>query len=337
MFQPILALLFGFVLTFMLAPFALPALKKLKFGQTIYELGPKSHLAKQGTPTMGGLVFSALVVVAVFLFHQGSWRGLKDYAWPLVLIALGNMAVGLVDDYIKVGKKRSLGLTAKGKIIGQLTIGIIFSVYCYLHPEIGSEILVPFTSLKWDLGVFYIPVMLLLIIFMTNSANLQDGVDGLLASVTSIGSLGFGFIALMAMGPLAKIGAGGEAGNLAVISIFAFSLAGACLGFLRVNYYPAKLFMGDTGSMFIGGGLVGMALLLKQPFLLLFFCLPLILSSLSVIIQRIYFKATQGKRIFKMSPLHHHFELSGYSEGQIVMMYMAVTILLTVVAILGML
>ncbi|NLB89870.1 MAG: phospho-N-acetylmuramoyl-pentapeptide-transferase [Clostridiales bacterium] len=330
------ALLVGFVATVLLAPRMIPTLKRLKFGQTIYALGPKSHLAKQGTPTMGGLVFVITVTITALVFHPVSWQGVSDYLWPLLLISLGNMLVGFADDFIIVVKKRSLGLNALQKIIAQFVIATLFTVYCFFHPQIGSRINVPFTAIQWDLGIFYIPIMVLFIVFMTNSTNLLDGVDGILASVSSVGNIGFGFISLFIMVPLLQEGQLSLGGNLSVVGVYAFALAGGCLGFLRVNYYPAKVFMGDTGSMFIGGAMVGMAMLLKQPLLLIFLAFPMIISSVSVIIQRAYFKITHGKRIFKMSPIHHHFELSGFTETQIVAMYTVVAVLLTTVALLGM-
>ena len=335
MFKYIGALLFTFLTTFFVGPLMLPMLKRLKFGQPIYKLGPKSHYAKQGTPTMGGLVFAITVVLAAFLFHGNSWQGKGDFIWPLLFVTVGNMAVGFIDDYLKVSQKNSSGLSARGKIIGQIIVAAAFSLYCYYHPQIGSGIYLPFSTTQWNLGILYIPLMTLLIIFMTNSANLQDGVDGLLASVSSISTIGMGFVSLIMFFFLSQKGQAAGAQNLSTVAVFSFALAGTCLGFLRINYHPAKVFMGDTGSMFLGGGIVGAALLLKQPFLLVLLALPMIVSSLSVIIQRIYFKATHGKRIFKMSPLHHHFELSGLSEGQIVMLYMVVSILCTLIALLG--
>lgn len=309
-------------------------LKKLKFGQTIYELGPQTHLNKQGTPAMGGIMIAGMTILAAVVFHPQSWNGINDFSVALCILSLLTMLVGFIDDYTKMVKKRSLGLTARQKIIGQVLVALAFATYCYAHPLVGSKIILPFFGLEWDLGVAYIPLMTLLIIFMVNSANLQDGIDGILSSVSAVGNVAWAVIAVIVTSvattmPLDALS------NYQSLAIFATALTGACLGFLFYNHYPAKVFMGDTGSMFIGGATVGMALLLRQPFLLLLISFTMVMSSLSVIIQRFYFKVTKGKRIFKMSPIHHHFELSGMSEKNIVLMYVKVTALLCLVAILS--
>lgn len=330
----ILALLSALVIMLLSGPRVLPVLRRLKLGQTIYELGPQTHMAKQGTPTMGGLMIAGACVLAALLFHGSPWNGYYDFGLALLLVALLNMAIGFADDYIKVIKKRNLGLTAKQKLVGQVVIGILFSLYCYFHPLVGSSVYLPFSTVEWNLGIFYIPLMVLLVIFMTNSSNLLDGADGLLSTCSSVGSGAFAICALVMGGALgSQLGAYGE--SMRQVSVFALALTGATLGFLKFNYYPAKVMMGDTGSMFIGGATVGMAMIMRQPFLLLFMAFPMIISSLSVIIQRFYFKATHGKRIFKMSPLHHHFELSGYNETQIVALYAVVTGVLSLIAVVG--
>ena len=320
-----LALVLPLLLVLLQGPRVIPLLHKLHFGQTIYELGPQTHKNKQGTPVMGGLMMAAAVTVTVLLLHVGQWQGGWDFTLALLVMSLLSMAVGFADDFIKAVKKRHEGLTPWQKIAGQVLVSAAFAWYCYNHPYVGSSIEVPFTTLSWDLGWWYVPLMTLLCIFMVNSANLQDGLDGLLSTVTSAGTPGWAALALMAAL------AGGTQMNIAM---FALALTGASLGFLRFNRYPAKVFMGDTGSMFIGGAMVGMALLLRQPFLLLFICFTPVMSSVSVILQRYYFKLTHGKRIFRMSPIHHHFELCGYSETQIVSMYRVVTVALTGVAVL---
>lgn len=313
----------------LLMPVLLPKLKKMKFGQTIYDLGPQSHKAKQGTPNMGGLLIglgtvAASVGAAVYLTRTGReafpFWSLENPLFALLFVALGSMAIGFTDDYIKDVKKRHDGLSPIQKIIGQLLVGAVFSFYCYYYK--GSAIYVPFTDLKWDLGIFYVPVMTLLVMFMTNSANLQDGLDGLLSTVTGVGMIGFGVIGMLLPG----------GGNL-ILSACAYALCGGCCGFLRYNAYPARIFMGDTGSMFIGGMMVGLAMLMRMEFLLLLLCFTCILSSLSVMLQVTYFKLTHGKRIFKMSPIHHHFELCGMKETQIVWMYAAVEIVLSALAV----
>ncbi len=330
----ILALLlsFGGVLT--IGPRVIPLLRKLKFGQTIYELGPKSHKTKQGTPTMGGVMMVAIGLIVALVCHPEGFYGANDFMLALCLLSFGTMLIGFLDDYIKVVKKRSLGLTPMQKIIGQVVVSAAFAIYCYLHPMVGSKIMIPFFNVEWDLGIFYVPLMTLLVIFITNSANLQDGIDGILSSVTAIGSIAWGMAALLTAMALSAV-SGMDKDNYLSVAIYAMALTGVCLGFLRYNHHPAQVFMGDTGSMFIGGATVGMAMLLRQPFLLILIAFTMVASSLSVMIQVTYFKLTHGKRIFKMSPLHHHFELSGMNENQIVTMYSLVTLVLSFVALVS--
>lgn len=339
------AAVFATAVVLLVMPWFLPYLKKLKFGQTIYDLGPKAHLAKQGTPNMGGIVtalatVTATVVITVILSFKNGWGfGLGAALWPLLFITVGCMAFfGFPDDYIKDVKKDHEGLKPKQKLIGQMIVGLIFSAYCYRR--LGSDVIIPFTSKTWDLGVFYIPIMTVLVMFITNSANLQDGVDGILSSVTIVGMAAFGLIALFlsrsAQEAIVRLD-----GFYQTIAILCFALAGASVGFLRYNHHPAKIFMGDTGSMFIGGAMVGVAMLMKCQFLLIPIAFTCIMSSVSVMMQTGYFKYTRkktgtGKRIFKMAPLHHHFELSGMKENQIVAMYAAVTLVLSVLAVVSM-
>jgi phospho-N-acetylmuramoyl-pentapeptide-transferase len=278
-------------------------LKKLHFGQTIYELGP-SHQQKQGTPVMGGLMMAAGILLGSLICHPAGWDGLWDYVFPLLAVSFLSMGVGFADDYIKAVKKRHDGLSPWQKIAGQVIISLGFSLYCYYSPRVGSAIRIPFTAAEWDLGLFYIPVMTLFTIFIVNSSNLQDGLDGLLSTVASISSASWAIICMIL---LVSSGAA-DAGDTTTIGVFAMSMTGACIGYLRFNRYPAKIFMGDTGSMLLGGGTVAMAMLLRQPFLLLLSFFTPIMSSVSVIMQRYYFKLTHGKRIFLMSPIHHHFE-----------------------------
>ena len=336
MFRLILALILSLIAMLLIGPRVLPVLRKMKFGQTIYELGPQSHQTKQGTPTMGGLMFAAVTSVLTLLLSLFSLQnGWKDFGLALIVVSLASMLIGFVDDYIKVVKKRNLGLIWWQKIIGQVVVAVAFSAYCYFNPYVGSKILVPFFNVEWDLGWMYIPLMSCVMIFMINSANLQDGLDGLLSSVSVIGSATWGIISIVIMLVLGVAGNADAMANYSNLAVFAMALAGALMGFLRFNHYPAGVFMGDTGSMFIGGAMVGMSMLLKLPLFMLLICFTMIASSLSVIIQRIYFKVTHGKRIFKMSPIHHHFELSGMTETQIVAMYSIVEGLLCLVALLS--
>ncbi len=324
------ALVISLAIALLMGPPLIRYLKKLHFGQTIYELGP-AHQQKQGTPVMGGLMMAAGIVAASLVCHPPEWDGAWDAVFPLLGVSLLSMAVGFADDYIKAVRKQHEGLKPLQKILGQVVVAAGFSCYCYFSPRVGSSILIPFTDLQWDLGVFYIPLMTLLVIFIVNSSNLQDGLDGLLGTVTAVGSSAWAVIALLLM-----TAAGGAASGIpAVVAVFALAMAGACVGFLRYNRYPAKTFMGDTGSMLLGGGTVAMAMLLRQPLLLLLIFFTPVMSSVSVILQRYYFKLTHGKRIFLMSPIHHHFEKKGYSETQIVSMYAGITLVLSLVAVIA--
>ncbi len=334
------AALLAMALMLLVMPVFLPFLKKLKFGQTIYDKGPQAHLAKQGTPNMGGIVIAGATVIAflagavVLAVRTGTFGEMHRTLWPLLFVALGSMAVGFADDFIKDVKKNHEGLKPMQKIAGQVVVGLLFSIYCYF--AVGSDVILPFTRNTWNLGIFYIPIMTVLVIFMTNSANLQDGVDGILSSVTAVGMTAFGMMAVFLLN-----GAGAlleENIHFALIALMCFALTGACIGFLRFNRHPAQIFMGDTGSMFIGGVMVGVGMLMKCQFVLIPVCFTCIMSSVSVMIQTTYFKYTKkkygkGKRIFKMTPIHHHFELSGMKENQIVLMYAAVTLALCVFAV----
>ena len=327
------AALIALAAALLIGPGLIRYLKKLHFGQTIYELGP-SHQQKQGTPVMGGLMMAAGILLGSLVCHPAEWNGAWDFIFPLLAVSFLSMGVGFADDYIKAVKKRHDGLSPWQKIAGQVVVSLGFSVYCYFSPRIGSAIRIPFTGAEWDLGIFYIPVMTLLVIFIVNSSNLQDGLDGLLGTVTAIGASAWSVICMILV--LAAGLTGGEnAGGAVTIGVFAMSMAGACMGFLRFNRYPAKTFMGDTGSMLLGGANAAIALLLRQPLLLLLIFFTPIMSSASVIMQRYYYKLTHGKRIFLMSPIHHHFEKKGYTETQIVSMYARITLLLSLIAVIA--
>lgn len=329
----IVALALSAGIALLAGPRTIEWLRKLKFGQTIYELGPQSHKNKQGTPVMGGLLI-ALGCVVAFVLCAASTGAWLNTMLPLLFVSLGAMAVGFADDWTKAVKKRSEGLTPWQKIAGLSVVCVGFAVWCYFN--VGSKIILPFVNTEWDLGIFYIPLLALTVLFMTNSANLQDGVDGILSSVTVVGCVGWAAIALLGVSGAAAQ----EDSARTAIAVFALALCGGCIGFLRFNHFPAKVFMGDTGSMFIGGAMVGMAMLLRQPFLLLLITFTCVMSSVSVILQRYYFKLTRKltgtpKRLFKMSPIHHHFEMCGMKETQIVTMYVIVTLVTTALAVLS--
>ncbi len=324
------------VLVWLLMPRLLPRLRQMKFGQTIYALGPK-HQQKQGTPNMGGILIGGMTVLTscvgmVYLCaaHRLPFFSFDQPYHGLMFIAVGSMLIGFADDYIKDVKKRHDGLSPKQKLALQLVVGILFSLYC--RRLVGTFILLPFTDRALDLGVFYVPVMTVLVMFMTNSANLQDGLDGLLSTVTVIGMLAFGIFCYCT-----NVKAGLSAMTKDALLTGCVALAGAAVGFLRFNHYPAQIFMGDTGSMFIGGMMVGVGMLSRCALPMLLFCLTSVCSSLSVMIQVGYFKLTHGKRLFKMSPIHHHFELCGMKEPEIVRMYAVTTLISSALAVLIML
>jgi len=317
-----LCALLALILVALLMPGFIRFVKSRNMIQPGYELGPDSFRKQEKPPNMGGLIIALAVLISGLLFSQLSHG--THQALLIFLLALGALAVGLADDYIKNVRRNHEGLKPRYKIIGQVGIGLIFSILCM--NTVGTTIHLPFTTAYLDLGLFYVPLMTLLIVFMTNSANLQDGVDGLLSSVSVVGGLAFGLIAALIDGD--------SLGNPAVAYV-CFALAGACLGFLFYNQPPAKIYMGDTGSMFIGGVFVGMAMLLRLQLWLIPICFTMIMSSVSVIAQRLYFKATGGKRLIRMSPIHHHFEMLGWSAVKIDRRYALVTLILSVAAILA--
>lgn len=297
--------------------FLIPLLKKLHFGQTIYEKGPAWHKSKQGTPMMGGFMFiigtlaAAAAGYAIFRFRQNGGAAVPDNTGLYRLLAglafaLLNGCIGFTDDYIKAVKKQNLGLKAKQKMVMQFIVSAAFLYALWLLGDRSTAIAFPFFG-DVDFGIFYYPIMVLYLIFLTNAVNLTDGVDGLCGSVTVI--VGLSFVMLCA--------AMGEW----EYSIFAMALAGACLGFLVWNLHPAKVFMGDTGSMFLGGAVCAMGFAMHKHLLLALIAIVYVLDALSVVIQVTYFKLTKGKRLFKMSPIHHHFELCGYSEYKIVILF----------------
>ena len=296
-----------------------PALRKLHFGQTIKEIGPTWHAGKNGTPTMGGLTFylgvllgvvGGYMVLAVSVpqvlgnyFSQQSVSLLTSFAFGLV---------GFVDDYIKVVKKRNLGLRARAKIVAQILITGAFLTSLHLNGTLTTLVALPLFGVV-DFGYFFYPISFLLIIGMVNAVNLTDGIDGLAASVTFVSMLGFLFISSM-LGQTS-------------IAVFSAAVAGGCGGFLAWNFYPAKTFMGDTGSMFLGGAVVSAAYCMGRPELLLFLGFIYLIEAFSVMLQVGYFKLTHGKRIFKMSPIHHHFEMCGWSEIKIVAVFSLVCLI----------
>ncbi|MBQ2955664.1 MAG: phospho-N-acetylmuramoyl-pentapeptide-transferase [Clostridia bacterium] len=321
----------SFAIAIALGPIVIPWLKKMKFGQTIYEKGLESHKVKQGTPNMGGIIFAVPMIIVPLIM---SYKNPMGSFLPMALAStLGFGAIGFVDDYIKVSKKRSEGLTPMQKTVPMFVLALALSVWAYLTPEIGSKLIVPFFNVEWDLGWFYIPAMMFIIIGTVNSANLLDGVDGLLGGC---GLIDFATMAIVCMSLAAAQAVPDN--NLLNVMIFCGAAAGGILGFLRFNTHPANVFMGDNGSFAIGGGLIAVMMVTRLSLLLPVIALAMLVSSLSVIIQVGYFKYTKkktgtGKRIFRMSPLHHHFEKGGMPETRIVSMYMTITLILCLIAL----
>ena len=308
----VLALIFGKLL--------IPVLRRLKFGQEIREEGPKWHAKKSGTPTMGGLIFIiAAIVMCAVCYTIGVLAGLDVPAGSEILMLLAVSVafgvIGFIDDYIKVILKRNLGLTAKQKFLLQLIAAVAFMCWAVYGEGISTVVKIPFTEIKADFGMFFIPFAVFVILGTVNSVNLTDGLDGLATSITIIVALFFALFAHFGTFP-----------NDAV-ALFAAILAGGLIGFLFYNKYPAKVFMGDTGSLFLGGAVCSMAILMEQPLALLIVGLVYVVETLSVILQVISFKTT-GKRLFKMSPIHHHFEMCGWSERKIVAVFTSVTAVL---------
>ncbi len=304
----------SFFITLILGPIIIPMLKRLKVGQSIREEGPKSHLKKNGTPTMGGIIiFIALVITLV---TSGMLN--KDM-YVLLFATFGFGLIGFVDDYIKVVKRRNLGLKAYQKLIGQIVLAIILAIYQCSTSVLGTKLIVPFLSNQYiDLGILYIPFIVFVVVGTVNSVNLTDGLDGLASGVTLIVLSFFGIVALT--------------WGMSSISIFSTALAGACLGFLIHNAHPAKVFMGDTGSLGLGGAVSAIAILLNIPLIIPIVGGIYFIEALSVIIQVTSFKIT-GKRVFLMAPLHHHFEQKGWKETKVVAVFWTITVILCLIGI----
>ncbi|OQB15686.1 MAG: Phospho-N-acetylmuramoyl-pentapeptide-transferase [Firmicutes bacterium ADurb.Bin193] len=306
--------LIAFLLVLILMPAAIPILIKLKFGQSIREIGPSWHKKKSGTPTMGGIV----IIIAAAASLVFNYKQLDSMVWYALLCAAGFGFVGFVDDSIKIIFKRNLGLRAWQKLALQLLVAVIFVFGGLASGALSTEVIIPFMKRALDFSWFYIPFTVLSILFVTNSVNLTDGVDGLASAVTVAVMAFFGFSSLIFSTPL---------------SVFCFTMVGALLGFFIFNRYPAKIFMGDTGSLFLGGAVAAVAFLSGNPFILILVGIVYIVEAMSVILQVASFKLT-GKRIFKMSPIHHHFEMCGWSETKIVAVFTAVTAVLAGVSYL---
>ena len=316
-------LLITFIISIILGIIIIPILKKLKVGQIERDDGPASHLKKQGTPTMGGIIIIiAMIISVVGAYIYMNMTGKTETAQkliPLLLLTIGFGAIGFIDDYKKLVLKNTDGLKPSYKMLGLLVISVAYVLFLTQGLEIGTDTYIPIVKTYITLPTYiYVPAAIVVILATTNAINLTDGIDGLSSSISSIIITGLTVIGI-------KIG-------MPEVSIFGSIVIGATIGFLMFNLHPAKVFMGDTGSLLLGGVISGLALYLKMPLLLLVIALVPVLETLSVIIQVVYFKTT-GKRFFKMAPLHHHFELSGWKESKVVIVFSIVTLLSCIVGL----
>lgn len=296
------------------APFIIPFLRRLKFGQQVRSDGPKGHLVKAGTPTMGGVIFFFSLTLGIILTTE-----LDFNLAAALLVTFGFGLIGFFDDFIKVVMKRPLGLKAREKIFGQILLSAVFAYVIVVYGGRGTEIPIPGLNYSVDPGWLYMPFAVL-VMTSANAVNLTDGLDGLAAGVTLFASLGYLIIT--------------NAWGYTNMSIFSASLLGCCLGFLFFNMHPAKVFMGDTGAFILGGAICSLAVITKTELLLLLLGGVYVFETLSVVIQVIYFRLTGGKRFFRMSPLHHHFELSGWSEQKVVFVFWIAAAVFAIAAVI---
>ena len=309
--------LISFALSVIMGPLIIPVLRKLKMGQTEREDGVKSHLKKAGTPTMGGVIILLSIVITSVLY-------LKEYPKiiPILFVTLGFGLIGFLDDYLKVVMKRSDGLFPKQKMALQIVVTAIFAFYLVKFTDVSLKMLIPFSGGKYlDLGWFAIVLLFIAVIGTVNGVNFTDGLDGLASSVTVLVATFFTVVAI---------------GTKSGIEPVTCAVVGALLGFLLFNVYPASVFMGDTGSLALGGFVASTAYMLQMPIFIIIVGLIYMVEVLSVMIQVTYFKKTGGKRIFKMAPIHHHFELCGWSETRVVAVFSIITAILCLVALMAM-
>ena len=312
----------SFVVTLIISIIVIPILKRLKVGQIERDDGPQSHLKKQGTPTMGGIIMiltSIIVCIGIYIYYLKKEPAVANHLLPMLFLTIGFGLIGFIDDFKKLVLKNTKGLSPTAKMIGLLVISIAYTLYLTNVLNIGTDIYIPFAKIYISLPIWlYVPLAILVMLSATNAINLTDGIDGLSSSVTTIILTALTVIAIVF--------------DIKEVTIFGSMLAGTCLGFLVFNLYPAKVMMGDTGSLMLGGAVASISLYLKMPFILLIIAIVPILETLSVIIQVAYFKKT-GKRIFKMAPLHHHFELSGWKENKVVTIFSCITLIACIIGV----
>ncbi len=316
-------LIASFITSIILGIIIIPILKKLKVGQIERDDGPKSHLKKQGTPTMGGIIIiitMILVITGAYIYLTATGQNeVANKLLPMLLISIGFGTIGFIDDFKKLVLKNTKGLKPSYKMIGLLVISVAYVVYLLQILHFDTQTYIPIIKTYIDLPIYiYIPFAIIVILATTNAINLTDGIDGLSSSVSAII-----ITCLAVIGMLFAV---------QEVSVFASCVIGAILGFLMFNLHPAKVFMGDTGSLLLGGVISAIALYLKMPILLIIIALIPVLETLSVIIQVAYYKKT-GKRIFKMAPLHHHFELSGWKENKVVIVFSLITLILCIIGL----
>lgn len=310
------SVLTAFLLSIIQGPLVIPMLHKLKFGQNIREEGPRSHLKKAGTPTMGGIIFITSTIITTLIFVEQI-----NYEVMIIIycfIAFG--LIGLIDDFLKIRRKQNEGLTSKQKMLLLVVVSAFIGYYYLLKTATGTVIMIPFLNRNIDLGVWYLPFIIIYFVATTNSVNLTDGLDGLATSITIVVMTFFALASNMMFH--------------STLAIFCAALAGALLGFLKFNSYKAQIFMGDMGALALGGAVAAVGMLLKSPLLVIIVGGVYVLETLSVIIQVSVFKAT-GKRVFKMSPIHHHFELIGWHETKVVAIFSIVTVILCLIGFLS--
>ena len=315
--QGMIAFLIAFVAVWIGTKYFLPVLKKWHFGQSIREEGPQSHMKKSGTPTMGGLVIQAGVLVSTLIVALVTH---SHFLFPLVVMVVFG-TIGFIDDYISIAKKHNLGLKAWQKLVLQFVAALAIALYAGTHPQIGTQLIIPFTHQSVDLGFWYYPLTFFAIVAVTNAVNLTDGLDGLASGVTAFVMFFFTAAAMLSQNTESVI--------------FGAAVIGACFGFLRYYSNPANVFMGDTGSMALGGAVIGIAIMLKMELFVLIAGIVYVAEAGSVLLQVAYFKATGGKRLFRMSPIHHHFELKGWPETRVVTVFWIVTLFWVAVAFLA--
>lgn len=323
-YSVILPCIISFVVCVILCPLLIPFLKKLKFGQYVREDGPESHLKKTGTPTMGGIIIVLSIAITSLLY-------LKDYPdiVPVLFATIGFGIIGFMDDYIKVVMKRSLGLRAWQKLLGQILVTAVFGYYMVNFTDVGTSMLIPFSNGRYlDVSYMFIPMLFIVVLGTVNGSNFTDGLDGLESSVTVLIATFFTVVAIAAEGGFTFL-------NNIEISPITGAVAGSLLAFLLYNVYPAKVFMGDTGSLALGGFVATTAYMLQMPLCIVLIGFIYLVEVVSVILQVGYFKLTGGKRLFRMAPIHHHFELMGWSETRIVAVFSVITAVLCMLALMG--